>query len=150
MAVDTDRWVFSSRGAPGSDLHAPGRLGRRDRSHVVASRVVPETLLVWGDSGQPRCVARGGSGFHRDRGAVNGGEVYLRLHSAVDVFFADPQEQIRLIIRAALDYLAVEMTVLTMDNVALMGCDWMSSSTVLPKIFDCLASSKLGTKSNLT
>ena len=127
MAVDTDQWVFSSQGAPGSDLHAPGRpgaprgrLGRRDRSHVVASRVVPETLLVWGVSGQPWCVAQGGSGFHRDRGAVNGGEVYLRLHSAVDVFFADPQEQIRLIIRPALDYLAVE-TVLTMNNVALMA-----------------------------
>ena len=46
-------------------------------------------------------------------------------------FFADPREQIRLIIRPALDYLAVE-TVLTMNNVALMGPHWMSSSTIVP------------------
>ena len=39
--------------------------------HVVTSWVALQTLLVRGDPGQLRGVARGGSGFNRDGGVVN-------------------------------------------------------------------------------
>ena len=45
-----------------------GHPGWHECGHVVAFGVVLRTLLVRGDPGQPRGVARGGSGFYR-RGA---------------------------------------------------------------------------------